>query len=82
MNPKVIKINVKTADELLKMLYASAELGADCELNVRGFWPNPHFSTKELQNDPDATTMTVYERDGSDYTISIQSVEAIVEFYN
>lgn len=82
MNPKVTKINVKTADELLKMLYASADLGADCELNVRGFWPNPHFSQRELESDPNATTMTVYERDGSDSTINIQSVEAIVEFYN
>lgn len=82
MNPKVRKINVKTADELLKMLYTYPYLGYCSQINVRGFWPNPHFSLRELQNDPDATTMTVYERDGSDYTISIQSVEAIVEFYN
>jgi hypothetical protein len=82
MNPKVTKINVKTADELLKMLYTSAESSARSQLNVRGFWPNPGFRANELKNDPNATTMTVYEHDGSDYTIKISDVEAIVEFYN
>jgi hypothetical protein len=82
MNPKVTKINVKTADELLKMLYTYPHLAYHSQINVKGFWPNPHFSAKELLKHPNATTMTVYERDGSDYTISIQSVEAIVEFYD
>ena len=82
MNPQITKINAKTADELLKMLYTYPHLGYHSQINVKGFWPNPHFSLKELQGDPNATTMTVYERDGSDYTINIQSVEAIVEFYS
>ena len=89
MSQATIKINAKTASDLLKVLYTSnTKLGqrvglrAPSQINVRGFWPNPHFSLKELQSDPNATTMTVYERDGSDYTINIQSVEAIVEFYN
>ena len=83
MKAKVIKINVKTADELSKMLYTSTK-SADSmpQINVRGFFPNPHFSARDLASDPEATVMTVYERDGSDYTISIQDVEAIVEFYN
>lgn len=82
MSTKEIKINVKTADELLKMLYTSAWSSARTQINVRGFWPSPSFRANELKNDPNATTMTVYEHDGSDYTIKISDVEAIVEFYN
>jgi hypothetical protein len=80
MNPKVTKINVKTAGELSKMLYTSTKSESLPQINVRGFFPNPHFSARDLESDPEATVMTVYERDGSDYTISIQDVEAIVEF--
>jgi len=80
MNPKVIKINVKTAGELLKRLRMSTKSELFPQINVKGFFPNPHFSTRDLESDPEATVMTVYEHDGSDYTISIQDVEAVVEF--
>jgi hypothetical protein len=89
MSQSTIKINAKTANDLLNLLYTSnTKLGqrvglrAPSQINVRGFWPNPHFSEKELKSDPNATTMTVYEHDGSDYTIKIADIEAICEFYN
>lgn len=89
MSQATIKINVQTASDLLKVLYTpNTKLGqrvgfkAPSQINVRGFWPNPHFSKSELENDPNATTMTVYERDGSDYTIKIADIETICEFYN
>jgi hypothetical protein len=89
MSQSTIKINAKTANDLLNLLYTpNTELGkrvglrAPSQINVRGFWPNPHFSKNELESDPNATTMTVYERDGSDYTIKIADIEAICEFYN
>ena len=89
MSQATIKINVQTASDLLKVLYTpNTELGKrvglrhPSQINVRGFWPNPHFSKSELENDPNATTMTVYEHDGSDYTIKIADIETICEFYN
>jgi hypothetical protein len=89
MSQSTIKINAKTANDLLNLLYTpNTKLGqrvglrAPSQINVRGFWPNPHFSEKELKSDPNATTMTVYEHDGSDYTIKIADIETICEFYN
>ena len=89
MSQSTIQIKVKTASELLKVLYTphtrvGRQFGFShpSQINVRGFWPNPHFSERELKNNPDATTMTVYERDGSDYTIRIADIETICEFYN
>lgn len=89
MSQATIQIEATTANELLKVLYTphtrvGRQFGfkAPSQINVRGFWPNPHFSEKELESDPNATTMTVYERDGSDYTIKIADIETICEFYN
>ena len=89
MSQSTVKIKVTTASDLLNVLYTSQTglgqrvgLRAPSQINVRGFFPNPHFSIKELESDPNATTMTVYERDGSDYTIKIASIETICEFYN
>jgi hypothetical protein len=89
MSQATIQIEVTTANELLKVLYTpNTKLGqrfgfrSPSQINVRGFWPNPHFNVKELESDPNATTMTVYERDGSDYTIKIADIKTICEFYN
>ena len=44
------------------------------------FWPNPSFNKNELLLNPASKTITVYERDGSDYTISIESIKNIVTY--
>jgi len=68
------KNTATNAAELYKLL-----TNADA-IQHPSFWPNPHFNKTELLLNPASKTMTVYERDGSDYTISIESISAIVTY--
>ena len=89
MSQATIKVNCKNAQELINVLKTpQTELGKrvglryPTQINVDGFWPNPHVNMSELKLNPEATKVTVYERDGSDYTINISSIKSICEFYN
>jgi hypothetical protein len=68
------KNTATNAAELYKLL-----TNADA-IHHPSFWPNPHFNKTELLLNPASKTMTVYERDGSDYTISIASIKHIVTY--
>ena len=68
------KNTATNAAELYKLL-----TNADA-IQHPSFWPNPCFNKTELLLNPASKTMTVYERDGSDYTISIASIEHIVTY--
>ena len=70
----LIKNTATNAAELYKLLSK-----ADA-IQHPAFWPNPHFNKNELLLNPASKTMTVYERDGSDYTISIASIKHIVTY--
>jgi hypothetical protein len=70
----LIKNTATNAAELYKLLSK-----ADA-IQHPAFWPNPHFNKNELLLNPASKTMTVYERDGSDYTIEIASIKNIVTY--
>ena len=70
----LIKNTATNAAELYKLLSK-----ADA-IQHPAFWPNPHFNKNELLLNPASKTMTVYERDGSDYTIEIASIRNIVTY--
>jgi len=70
----LIKNTATNAAELYKLLSK-----ADA-IQHPAFWPNPHFNKNELLLNPASRTMTVYERDGSDYTIEIASIKNIVTY--
>ena len=68
------KNTATNAAELYKLL-----INADA-IQHPSFWPNPSFNRTELLLNPASKTMTVYERDGSDYTISIESIQNIITY--
>ena len=70
----LIKNTATNAAELYKLLSK-----ADA-IQHPSFWPNPSFNKNELLLNPASKTMTVYERDGSDYTIEIGSIQNIVTY--
>lgn len=70
----LIKNTATNAAELYKLL-----TNADA-IQHPAFWPNPSFNKLELLLNPASKTMTVYERDGSDYTIEISSIKNIVTY--
>jgi hypothetical protein len=70
----LIKNTATNAAELYKLL-----TNADA-IQCQGFWPNPSFNKNELLLNPASKTITVYERDGSDYTVTIANIINIVTY--
>jgi hypothetical protein len=75
-NMSLVKNTATNAAELYKLLSK-----ADA-IQHPSFWPNPGLNRMDLLLNPAATDAVVYERDGSDYTISIKSITNIVTYEN
>ena len=69
---KAIKNTATTRAELYKLLN-----GNNMIVHKR-FWPNPVLNLQELLNDPTSTSVTVYERDGSDSEIYISNITDVI----
>jgi len=69
---KAIKNTATTRAELYKLL------NGNNMIVHKHFWPNPVLNLQELLNDPTGTSVTVYERDGSDSEIYISNITDVI----
>jgi hypothetical protein len=70
----LIKNTATNAAELYKLL------GNNNTIKHPSFYPNPQLDRHGLLLNPASKTVTVYEHDGSDYTINISEITNSVNY--